>query len=207
MDYNTQRGKLIIREYGRNIQNLIDYTIGIKDKEKRNATANALVGLMGHLNPQYKNVEEFNHKLWDHLIIISQNKLKIDNPYPAPQKESEKKLLKRIPYPKKDILFKHYGKNVEFLVEKAIQMKDKEKQSAFVELIGAYMKMVHRVKSKENTTDEIVRTDLGRLSKGKLEVPEAVNFDIFIRASTKRKHTSRPPSKGGSFRKKNRKSY
>ncbi|MBX6381218.1 MAG: DUF4290 domain-containing protein, partial [Thermoflavifilum aggregans] len=90
MEYNTTRNPLVIREYGRNIQKMIEYLLTIEDKEKRQRNALAVIELMGTLNPHLRNVEDFRHKLWDHLFLISDFKLDVDSPYPKPTRESLK---------------------------------------------------------------------------------------------------------------------
>ena len=98
MEYNTQRNPLMIKEYGRNVQKLVEYAVAIKNKEERNEVALAIIKLMEQMNPYLKNVEEFNHKLWDHLLFISDFKLKIESPYPQLSKETYLPKPKPLPY-------------------------------------------------------------------------------------------------------------
>lgn len=124
MDYNTQRKKLALPEYGRHIQQMVDYITGIEDGDERNRLAKALIGVMGNLNPHLRDINDFKHKLWDHLFIMSDFKLDIDSPYPIPSKEEYQEKPKQIPYPKNPIKYKHYGRVIELMIEKAIEMEE-----------------------------------------------------------------------------------
>lgn len=186
-DYNTQRTRLVIREYGRHVQSMVEYAVQEPDKEKRNRQAQAIIELMGQMNPALRNVEEFRHKLWDHLYIISEGKLDVDYPYPTPNLEVIRRKPMHIGYPKQNIRLRHYGKNVERLIEKAIAMEDEEKKKAFTECIGNYMKLVHRNWNKENANDEIIKSDIITLSGGKLRLDEDSNLDSLTRSSKTRK--------------------
>lgn len=186
-DYNTQRSFLIIREYGRHVQNMVDYAVSIEDKEKRNSLVLAIIDLMGQMNPGLRNVEEFRHKLWDHIFIISGGKLEVDSPYPKPNLEQIRRKPKHIGYPKQNIRLKHYGKNVERLIEKAISLDDEEKKKALTECIGNYMKLVHRNWNKENANDEVIKQDIISLSDGKLQLADDSNLDSLTRATPRRK--------------------
>src|SRR3982751_2381342 len=117
MEYNTQRPKLLISEYGRYIQNMVRAIAKVEDKEKRNAMARTIIELMSQASPQFKNIEEYKHKLWDHLIIISDFKLVVDSPYPFPdRKDVVVSGTDPLPYPKHRIKMRHYGRNLEALV-------------------------------------------------------------------------------------------
>src|SRR5258707_13516715 len=115
MEYNTSRNRLIIPEYGRNLQRMIEYAIKLTDREERNRAALAIVAVMGYLNPQLQNVTDFKHKLWDHLFIISDFKLDVDSPYPVPSRDTFQAKPHRVPYPNNDIKYKDYGKTMERL--------------------------------------------------------------------------------------------
>ena len=121
MEYNTTRNHLIMREYGRHIQKMIDFVITIEDKEIRQKNAQALIELMGFLNPHLKNVEDFRHKLWDHLFLISDFKLEVESPYPIPTRETLKPRPNRLGYPKKYPKYSHLGKNLELVINKALK--------------------------------------------------------------------------------------
>lgn len=181
LEYNTTRDHLIIREYGRNIQKLIRYTKTIEDSEKRNRTAKSIVALMEFINPSLRNVEEYHHKVWDHLFIISEFELDADSPYEKPRKEDAKPVPRPIPYPDKKIRFWHYGKYVERLMANACEEQDEAKQRDFVRAIGNYMKLVMRNRNKDAVTDDMVREDIKTLSKGKITLPEGFTFETLVK--------------------------
>ena len=121
MEYNTGRNSLVMREYGRHIQKMIEYLLSIEDKETRQRNAYAVIELMGFLNPHLKNVEDFRHKLWDHLFLISDFKLDVESPYPIPTRETLKAKPKPLPYPKRYPKFAHLGKNLQTVIDKALK--------------------------------------------------------------------------------------
>src|SRR3982074_3818455 len=121
MEYNTTRNHMAMREYGRHIQKMIEYLVTIKDPEHRQRNAQSVIELMGFLNPHLKNVEDFRHKLWDHLFYISDFKLEVDSPYTIPKKETYKAKPDPIPYPKRHPKYSHLGKNLELVINKALK--------------------------------------------------------------------------------------
>jgi hypothetical protein len=183
MNYNTQRGKLELSEYGRNVQNMIEYTLTIEDDEKRNQLANSIIDLMGQMNPHLRNVEEFRAKLWDHLIIMSDFRLKVNSPYPYPEREALYERPKALPYPQTNIKEKHYGKNVNSLIAKARAMDDPEKKEAFAEVIGNYMKLVHNNWNQDSVNNEVIYGDLERMSEGQLKLTEDANLDLLAKTT------------------------
>ncbi|MFI5164432.1 MAG: DUF4290 domain-containing protein [Bacteroidia bacterium] len=172
LEYNTQQPKVIIPEYGRNIQKLVQYACTVKNKEERNNIANAIIAIMGRLNPMLRDITDFRHKLWDHLFIISNFKLDVDSPYPIPSKEILTTKPERVPYPAAKMRFKHYGKAVERLIEKASAMKSGEEKTAFIEAIANLMKKSYLVWNRDTVADSVILQELEDLSKGKLKVPE-----------------------------------
>src|SRR5436190_2662473 len=143
MEYNTTRNHLVIREYGRHIQKMVEYLLELEDKEKRQKNAYALIELMGFLNPHLKNVEDFRHKLWDHLFLISDFKLDVESPYPIPTRESLKAKPAPLPYPKRYPKFSHLGKNLEVIIQKALNETDPDKRLGFANVIAYYMKLAY----------------------------------------------------------------
>jgi hypothetical protein len=143
MEYNTTRNRLIIREYGRHIQKMVEYLLTIEDREVRQRNANAVVELMGFLNPQLKNVDDFRHKLWDHLFVISDFKLDVDSPYPKPTKETLRAKPQPLNYPKKYPTYKHLGKNLEIVIDKALHEENPDKRQGLTNAIAYYMKLTY----------------------------------------------------------------
>lgn len=169
MEYNTTRNHLTIREYGRHIQKMAEYVLTIEDREKRQKNAEALVELMGFLNPQLKNVEDFRHKLWDHLFLITDFKLDVDSPYPIPTQETLRPKPEPLPYPKRYPRYNHLGKNIEIIIDKALKEENPEKRQGFANSIAYYMKLTYSNWHKELVHDDNIQTELSTITKGELE--------------------------------------
>ena len=174
MEYNTSRNAISIREYGRHIQRMIEFIMTIEDREKRNRQAKLVIELMGFLNPHLRNVEDFRHILWDHLFVISDFKLDVDSPYPIPEKATYKGKPEPMAYPKRKPKYAHLGKNVELLINKALEEPEAEKKEAYVSTIAYYMKICYTNWHNEDVQDDTIRTELSILTKGQLEVSEDV---------------------------------
>jgi len=176
MDYNTQREKLLLPEYGRNIQKMVDHAITIKDKEQRNLAANTIISVMGNMNPSLRENRDFKHKLWDHLHFISEFNLEIDSPFEAPEPEQFERKPDPLAYPSGTIRYKHYGKIVEALIEKAVKIEDEEIKDDYVRFIANHMKLSHITWNKEGVADEVIFKALNQLSRGRLSVKEGVSL-------------------------------
>ncbi|MBK8611356.1 MAG: DUF4290 domain-containing protein [Chitinophagaceae bacterium] len=169
MEYNTTRNFLIMREYGRHIQKMVEYLLTIEDKEERQRNAYAVIELMGFLNPHLKNVEDFRHKLWDHLFLISDFTLDVESPYPIPTRETLKAKPERLTYPKRYPKFNHLGKNIEIVIDKALKEENPEKKQGFANAIAYYMKLTYSNWHKELVHDDNIQTELSSMTKGELE--------------------------------------
>jgi hypothetical protein len=169
MEYNTDRNYLVMREYGRHIQKMVEYLLTIEDDEKRNLQAKSVIELMGLLNPHLRNVEDFRHMLWDHLFFISDFRLNVDSPYPIPQRETYKEKGERMGYPKRHPKYAHLGKNLELVIDKALKEEDAEKKVGFANSIAYYMKLSYSNWHKELVHDEVIRTELNEITGGELE--------------------------------------
>ena len=169
MEYNTTRNHLTMREYGRHIQKMVEYLQTIEDKEKRQKNAMALIELMGFLNPHLKNVEDFRHKLWDHLFLISNFSLDVESPYPIPTRETLKAKPEPLGYPKKYPKFNHLGKNIEVVINKALKEDNPEKRQGFANAIAYYMKLTYSNWHKELVHDDNIQTELQSITDGQLE--------------------------------------
>ena len=168
MEYNTTRNKLVIPEYGRHIQRMIEQTCLIEDREMRNLHAQSIVNVMGTMLPHLRDVVDFKHKLWDHLAIMSNFTLDIDYPYEVPKQEILNTKPERIPYPSIHIKYRHYGKTVDTMVKKAIEYPEGDDKKRFIELIANYMKKSFLTCNKEGVDDEKIYEDLKELSNGQL---------------------------------------
>jgi hypothetical protein len=169
MEYNTTRNHLIMKEYGRHIQKMVEYLLSIENKEERQRNAYAVIELMGFLNPHLKNVEDFRHKLWDHLFLISDFTLDVESPYPIPTRETLKARPERLVYPKKYPRFNHLGKNIEVVIDKALKEENPEKKQGFANAIAYYMKLTYSNWHKELVHDDAIQSELSSITKGELE--------------------------------------
>ena len=171
-DYNSTRPKLILAEYGRNVQNMVDYICTVPDKEERNRLAQVVIDMMGVLNPHLRDVSDFKHKLWDHLYIISDFKIDVDSPYPIPTREEIRHKPQPLAYPQHKIRFKHYGHIVEDMIQKAISVVNDETRQKITLGVANFMKMAYMTWNKDSVSDLQIIEDLKELSKGVLVLPE-----------------------------------
>jgi len=169
MEYNTTRTHLVMREYGRHIQRMIEYLLSIEDPEKRQKNAYVVIELMGFLNPHLKNVEDFRHKLWDHLFLISDFKLEVESPYPIPTREKLQGRPDPISYPKRKPRLYHLGKNLELVIDKALNEEDAAKRQGFANAIAYYMKLAYNNWHKETVHDDAIQSELTNITNGELE--------------------------------------
>lgn len=191
-DYNTTRSELILAEYGRNVQNMVKYIITLPTKEERNKYAQAVIDLMGFLNPHLRDVADFKHKLWDHLHIISNYQIDVDSPYPKPTPESKEVKPAHLGYPQQKIKFKHYGKTIEKLIATAIAEENTERKAAMVQGIANFMKMAYVQWNKDNVADEVIIKNLRELSEGQLVIEDNVNLQkVEFRAPNPRQNNNR----------------
>ncbi|MCS6820991.1 MAG: DUF4290 domain-containing protein [Microscillaceae bacterium] len=167
-NYNTQQEEIILREYGRNIQKLVQYIASIEDRQQRTNYAYALVALMKQLTPETKNNVEYQSKYWDDLYIMSHFELDIDSPYPMPEKSALGRKPQKVPYSTNEITYKHYGKNIEKLIEKALEIEDQEQCFYEFLYISQLMRTFYANWNKDNIDDETLMQHLITLSKGKI---------------------------------------
>ena len=158
-----------MKEYGRHIQKMVEHVLTIEDKEQRQKNAFAVIELMGFLNPHLKNVEDFRHKLWDHLFFISEFKLEVESPYPIPTRETLKAKPERLPYPKRYPKHNHLGKNIEHVIDKALKEENPDKKQGFANSIAYYMKLTYSNWHKELVHDDTIQAELSSITKGELE--------------------------------------
>ncbi len=174
--YNTERVKLYIPEYGRNVQKMVDYLKTIEDRQKRNEQARAIIKVMEILNPAVHLEEDFEHKLWDHLYIISGFDLDIDAPYPMPAPESLNQKPEKVPFSTKPIKAVHYGRNIENIIELIAEKEDGDAKTAMIRELAVYMRQQYLIWNKESVTDETIFQDIERLSDYRIKVPEGLQL-------------------------------
>lgn len=174
-----------MKEYGKNIQRLVDHITGIEDRDKRTQSAYTTIEIIKQLNPTWK--QENDQKLWDDLHIMSDFKLDIDSPFPIPEKELLGKRPLSIGYPKGEVKFKHYGRNIEKLIENAIEIEDDEEQETAIIFIGQLMRSFHSTWNRDNFDDRIILDDIKTLSKGKLHIDlDKVKENSLFESNTRR---------------------
>lgn len=175
-DYNTQRKKMALPEYGRNVQKMVDHIITIKDRDERNRAAKTIISIMGNLNPHLRDIGDFRHKLWDHLALIANFELDIDSPYPVPEPAKFVEKPNQVPYKQGEIRYLHYGRITEMIIEAAIKMEDGEEKEYLTSLIVNQMKKSYITWNKGQVSDELIIHDLEQLSKGRLKMTPGVKI-------------------------------
>lgn len=216
MEYNTTRSHLTMREYGRHVQRMIEHVQTIEDPERRQRNAQAVIELMGFLNPHLKNVEDFRHKLWDHLFLIADFKLDVKSPYPIPTRETLKAKPQPLPYPKRHPRYSHLGKNLELVVDKALKEENPEKKLGFANAIAYYMKLAYNTWHKELIYDDAIQSELDTITDGQLTFTNTPFIKAYRpqperemgrgygkgRGKFRQQGNGRPNRPGGNFKKK-----
>lgn len=191
-NYNYTRPKLYLPEYGRHIQEMVDSLIEIEDRDERTRQAKAVIAVMGNLNPLLRDTADFTHKLWDHLIIMSDFRLDVDSPYPLPSRHDLMVEPLRLEYPQDYIPYKHYGKYVARLLSSLAEEKRSEAVSESVDNIARYMRAKSFEYNQEHPNNEIIIKDIRRMSSDAIEIDEnALNN---LRSDYKQHFSARPQS-------------
>ncbi|HET8885100.1 MAG TPA: DUF4290 domain-containing protein [Salinimicrobium sp.] len=170
LEYNSERNKLIIPEYGRHLQKMVEYAISVEDDTKRNQVANSIIAVMGNLNPHLRDVPDFQHKLWDQLFIISDFKLDVDSPYPKPSKEMLQQRPEKMPYPQNFPKYRFYGNNIKRMIDVANSWEEGEKKEALIFNIANHMKKSYLNWNKDTVDDKAIFDHLKELSGGKIDL-------------------------------------
>jgi len=170
IEYNSERPKLIIPEYGRHIKKMVDQAIAKETKEERNKVASSIISVMGNLNPHLRDVTDFQHKLWDQLFIISDFKLDVDSPYPIPKREELQEYPQSLEYPQNFPKYRFYGNNIKRMIDVAIGWEDGEKKDALVITIANHMKKCFLNWNKDTVENDVIFNHLFELSEGKLNL-------------------------------------
>jgi hypothetical protein len=201
MDYNTSRPKITVPEYGRNVQHLIDKIKLIETKEERTKAAFAVIQVMKNMNPGVKDTTDFQHKLWDHLTIISDFDLDIDAPFELPTREKIYDKPAKLDYYESKVKVKHYGKTLQLLIEKVSEWEDGPEREELIRVICNQMKKNYLMWNRESITDSIIFKDLKYLSKGRLIPKEHIvlldtqEILVKVRKRKKRMEAEKKPSK------------
>lgn len=172
MKYNTEEKRLAMPEYGRNIQNMVDYCLAIEDRKERKRCADTIINIMGNMFPHLRDVNDFKHILWDHLAIMADFKLDIDYPYEIIKKENLYSRPPRIPYNNSRIRYRHYGKTLELMIAKATELDSGTEKEQLVKLLANHMKKSFLTWNKETVDDRKIFQDLDELSEGRIVLEE-----------------------------------
>ena len=200
MEYNSARENLIIPEYGRNVQKLINHAKTIEDPALRQKFVEALVDLMQQMHPQSRNIDDYRDRLWKHVFRIAKYELDVVPPNGnKPDPEDSKKRPDKVGYPVVEAKFRHYGHNVQQLIKKALSMDPGPKRDGFVAVIGSYMKLAYRTWNKEHyVSDDVIRENLETLSNGQLTLDDSAPIDNLSGYGRRRKRPSSSRDNGGS---------
>jgi len=196
-DYNTQRKRMALPEYGRNVQKMVDHIKTIEDRDERNRAAKTIIQIMGNLNTNIRDIGDFKHKLWDHLSLIANFELDIDSPYPVPEPSKFVEKPKQVPYRQGEIRYLHYGRIIELMIAAASQMEDGEEKEYFTTLIVNQMKKSYITWNRGQVADEVIIGDMKLLSRGKLKMTDGVKI-LEVKElipSVKRKPQGKPHNK------------
>jgi hypothetical protein len=185
MEYNTTRGRLILPEYGRNVQNMIAHAMEIADRDERNRAAQAIIEVMGQLNPHLRDVDDFRHKLWTHLLVMSDFQLDVDSPYEIPKPEVLNEKPDLMEYPKSTIRYGHYGSYTQRILESAKGITDEKEKDYLKNTMANFMKKQFLAHNNDAVENNVIAQQLKELSKGELilENPdELVNTNTILRS-------------------------
>jgi len=196
LEYNAERPHLIIPEYGRHLQKLIDQATEILDREERNKAAKYIIQVMGTLNPHLRDVPDFQHKLWDQIFIMSDFRLDVDSPYPIPTRDVINLKPERLPYPQRNPKYRFYGNNITNMIDVANSWEEGEMKSALVKVIANHMKKSYLSWNKDTVTDTVIFEHLYELSGGKLNLlqssEELLNTNDLMRTNKKMSNKNQP---------------
>lgn len=172
-------------EYGRNVQNMIAHAMEITDRKERNRAAQAIIEVMGQLNPHLRDVDDFRHKLWTHLFVMSDFKLEVDSPYEIPKAESLQEKPKLMAYPKSKIRYGHYGKYTQQILETAIEVDKKEEKEYLKITMANFMKKQFLSHNNDTVENHVIADQMKELSKGELVLDnpdELMNTNVLLRS-------------------------
>lgn len=170
MEYNTARGKLLLPEYGRNVQNMIQHAMEIEDREERNRAAQAIIEVMGQLNPHLRDVDDYRHKLWTHLFVMSDFKLDVDSPFEIPKVESLQEKPNPVEYPKSKIRFGHFGQYTQKILETSKSLEDEGEREYMTNSMGNFMKKQYLLHNNYTVENNVIAEQLMELSEGDLKI-------------------------------------
>jgi hypothetical protein len=214
IEYNTERPKLIIPEYGRHIQKMVDQAVAIEDRVERNKVAASIIAVMGNLNPHLRDVPDFQPMLWDQLFIISDFKLDVDSPFPIPTREELSARPEPLKYPQNFPKYRFYGNNIKRMIDVAVSWEEGDKKEGLVLTIANHMKKCFLNWNKDTVEDDVIFAHLYELSGGKINLKDSDEdlSDATDLLKTKKRFSTHSGSSGkknykSSSRNTNRKRY
>ncbi len=201
LEYNSERSKLIIPEYGRHLQKMVEHAVSIEDDEERSKVANSIIAVMGNMNPHLRDVPDFQHKLWDQLFIISDFKLDVDSPFPKPTREMLAERPEMLQYPENNPKYRFYGNNIKRMIDAAKDYEEGDLKEALVLTIANHMKKSYLNWNRDSVDDEVILEHLRDLSNGKIN-PKNIDEDLsqaseLIRSTGTKKKYSKNTKKTG----------
>lgn len=203
LEYNSERSALIIPEYGRHLQKMVEHAVSIEDDKERNKVAQSIIAVMGNMNPHLRDVPDFQHKLWDQLFIISDFKLDVDSPFPKPTRELLAERPDRLDYPENNAKYRFYGNNIKRMIDEVKDWEEGPLKEAIVLSIGNHMKKSYLNWNRDSVDDKVIFDHLKDLSNGKLNlknVDEDLSEAADLVRGGKRKYTKNNNSKRRSSR-------
>jgi hypothetical protein len=173
LEYNSERPHLMIPEYGRHLQKLINQAVAVEDRDERNKMARYIIQVMGNLNPHLRDVLDFQHKLWDQLFVMSDFKLEVDSPYPILSREVLQMKPDRLNYPQAFPKYRFYGNNIKYMIDVANKWEDSDLKKALIKVIANHMKKSYLSWNKDTVKDDVIFEHLFELSDGKINLVES----------------------------------
>ncbi|MBC2840374.1 DUF4290 domain-containing protein [Robiginitalea sp. SC105] len=170
LEYNTERPQLHIPEYGRHFQKMVDYCVSIEDRDERNRIAQAIISVMGNMQPHLRDVPDFQHKLWDQLFIMSDFKLDVDSPFPITPKETLQQRPEPLDYPQNHPKYRFYGNNIKRMIDQAVQWEKGDKRDGLEYAIANHMKKCYLNWNKDTVDDKVIFNHLFELSDGQIDL-------------------------------------
>ena len=200
IEYNTERENLIIPEYGRHVQKMVNFVKSRETKEERNKVSKAIIAVMGNLQPHLRDVPDFQHKLWDQLFIMSKFDLDVDSPYPKPLKEVLEERPETLKYPQNFPKYRFYGNNIKTMIDVAVSWEDGDLKEALTYTIANHMKKCFLNWNKDTVEDDVIFNHLFELSDGKINLKGSrealVDSVSLLKTTSKKKYTNTSSKKG-----------
>lgn len=205
MQYKVSETKLVLKEFGRNIQSMVEYAKTLEDRDKRTRLAHEIVQIMANLNPQFKEIPDYKQKLWDNLFIISNFELDVDSPYPIPSAAEHAEKPKRMEYNRGNSRYKQYGYNIQLMVKKALDIPEGPDRMTYVNLIANTMKLFLRPNDRESMAEKVIASHLAEMSDGAIQVkPEDLALTKYIPPKNPRSNSISTSNKRSKNKNKNK---